>query len=109
MADLRFEMASAELTPCARRSLDELTGYLAKHPHQAVLLEGHTDSVGSDKLNFNLSKRRAGAAHAYLVARGIESSRLQTEGVGESDPVAGNATAAGRRENRSVAIIFETR
>jgi OOP family OmpA-OmpF porin len=75
------------------------------HTEGTVLLEGHTDNVGSDEQNFSLSRRRAAAVKTYLVERGLDPARLQTDGVGESDPVASNATAIGRRQNRNVAVI----
>ncbi len=105
--DILFETASTDLSSATRSNLDELIDYLAKHVEWAVLLEGHTDNAGSDVLNFSLSRRRAAAVQAYVVEQGIEPSRVQTEGVGESDPVVSNATAAGRRENRRVAVVFE--
>jgi outer membrane protein OmpA-like peptidoglycan-associated protein len=71
-----------------------------------VLIEGHTDDVGSDESNFNLSQRRANSVKSYLVGQGIESSRLSTSGLGEGSPVAGNDTSTGRQQNRRVEVII---
>ena len=69
-----------------------------------VIAVGHTDSVGSDAYNQKLSVRRAEAVKAYLVSKGIEQNRVYTEGKGETQPVASNATRQGRAQNRRVEI-----
>ena len=105
--DVVFESASANLNVNATRSLDELAHFLIAYPGRTVLLEGHTDSIGTDEENFRLSRQRAEAVRSYLMEQGIDSARLETAGVGKSDPAADNDTAAGRRENRSVAVIID--
>jgi len=105
--DVLFESASANLNVSATGSLDELADFLVANPERTVLLEGHTDGIGSDEGNFRLSRHRAEAVRSYLMERGIGSARLETASVGKSDPVADNDTAAGRRENRSVAVIID--
>jgi outer membrane protein OmpA-like peptidoglycan-associated protein len=106
MSDVLFSTASSELSAAAMRGLDDLADVLTLHTESMVLLEGHTDSIGSDEQNFRLSRARAAAVKAYLVERGIDPARLQTNGVGESDPVISNASTMGRRENRNVAVII---
>jgi outer membrane protein OmpA-like peptidoglycan-associated protein len=71
-----------------------------------VLIEGHTDDVGSNESNFNLSQRRANSVQSYLVGEGVEAVRLSTSGLGEGSPVAGNDTATGRQQNRRVEVII---
>ena len=70
--------------------LDEAAQTLKDNPEINVLIEGHTDSIGSDSYNQRLSERRAQAVKAYLVSRGVAASRLTTEGKGESEPIADN-------------------
>jgi outer membrane protein OmpA-like peptidoglycan-associated protein len=71
-----------------------------------VMIEGHTDNVGSDDYNMGLSQRRADSVKAYLMGEGINGNRLVAYGKGESSPVASNDTASGRRQNRRVEVII---
>ena len=87
--------------------LDGAVKTLRDNPSLHVVVEGHTDSVGSDAYNRKLSERRAKAVRDYLVREGIESSRLTTHGYGKSRPVASNDTAEGRAENRRAEIIAD--
>jgi outer membrane protein OmpA-like peptidoglycan-associated protein len=70
------------------------------------LIEGHTDSIGDEGYNQDLSLRRADAVRSYLAGRGVASSRLSALGKGEAFPVAGNDSAAGRQQNRRVEVII---
>ena len=70
-----------------------------------VYVVGHTDSSGSDAINYPLSQRRAESTRNYLVNRGVASSRFTTEGKGSTQPIATNATVAGRAENRRVEVF----
>lgn len=80
------------------------------HPNATFEVAGHTDAVGSDSYNRNLSQRRAGNVRAYLVEQGVNPDSMSAVGYGESQPVADNATEAGRAENRRVELrITETR
>ena len=78
---------------------------LKAYPDAKIEIEGHTDSMGSETYNQALSERRANTVKTYLVSLGIAAGRITTRGFGETQPVADNATAAGRAENRRVIII----
>jgi outer membrane protein OmpA-like peptidoglycan-associated protein len=106
LGDILFETGKAELMPGAARTLDQLAEFLQKHSGRNVLIEGHTDSVGGETYNLGLSQRRADAVKTALIAKGILPDRIMTKGYGERYPIAGNATAAGRQENRRVEIII---
>jgi OOP family OmpA-OmpF porin len=86
------------------RALDALMAKLEGMNAEVMIAVGHTDAVGSDAYNAKLSLRRADAVKAYLVSKGLDPARLYTEGKGESQPVADNATAEGRARNRRVTI-----
>jgi len=74
-------------------------------PFATALVEGHTDSVGSDAYNMKLSDRRAKSVFDYLTSRGVDPSRLSSVGKGETMPIADNSTAEGRQQNRRVMLI----
>jgi outer membrane protein OmpA-like peptidoglycan-associated protein len=103
---LLFPLDSAELQPTARRNLGELASTLKDYPDTELLIVGHTDSQGSERYNERLSERRAESAALYLYEQGIEPSRLKTLGKGEREPVASNATAEGRQQNRRVEVAI---
>ena len=103
-ADAFFDFDKAVLKPEGRAKLDDLAGKLQGITLEVIIAVGHTDSVGSASYNQRLSVRRAQAVKNYLVSKGIEASRIYTEGKGESQPVASNATAAGRAKNRRVEV-----
>lgn len=104
MRIVSFGSGGAALSAAARTVLDEVAAYLLAHPEVQLSLRGYSDSVGAWNANLRLSGHRSGAVRDYLVARGVEDWRLTLEGFGEADPVANNATAAGRRANRRVEI-----
>jgi outer membrane protein OmpA-like peptidoglycan-associated protein len=97
----------AILMPGAASRLDQVADALATTSNRNVLVEGFTDSQGSDTHNLDLSQRRADAVRDYLVHRGYESARIRANGVGEGSPIADNSTAEGRANNRRVEIILE--
>jgi len=99
---VHFESGSAALTPDSYPILDEVVRSLLAYPEVRVEIRGYTDSVGSASYNLNLSQRRADSVKQYLVNAGIDPSRLIAKGYGEADPVASNATPAGRAENRRI-------
>ena len=72
-----------------------------------MLIEGHTDSVGTDEYNQSLSERRAASVQAALFERGVEASQISAVGKGETTPVASNDNAAGRQQNRRVELVFQ--
>jgi outer membrane protein OmpA-like peptidoglycan-associated protein len=102
-----FDFDSAQIRPDAERTLAEVAEVIKGYPRRPVRIEGHTDSVASDDYNQKLSDRRAASVRAWLVARGLEGTRLATRGFGETRPVADNATAEGRQRNRRVEVIIE--
>ncbi|MBF8222093.1 OmpA family protein [Halomonas sp. 328] len=104
-SEVNFAFDSAELTPAARHTLDDVALRLTRSsPDVRVHIAGHTDSTGSAQYNQGLSQRRADSVRDYLISRGVEGSRLVARGFGEERPVASNATDAGRAENRRVEL-----
>ncbi|ENM5826362.1 hypothetical protein CGT94_00150 [Vibrio metoecus] len=101
-----FATASAELKPATVKKLDKIVGYLNQYPQAKVEVVGHTDSTGSDAYNQKLSERRAQAVAKALEAQGIDASRISAKGLGESSPIASNATAEGREKNRRVELVI---
>jgi outer membrane protein OmpA-like peptidoglycan-associated protein len=105
MADVLFDTGKFDLRPTAREKLARLSGIVLAHPGLNLAVEGHTDSTGSDELNQKLSEQRAGSVRIYLLDQGLPESSLTAAGFGKSMPVADNATAAGRQQNRRVEIV----
>jgi outer membrane protein OmpA-like peptidoglycan-associated protein len=105
LSDVLFDTAQATLKPGAREKLARVSGILVTHPDLKLEIEGHTDSVGSDSYNQALSDRRAESVRSYLVSQRIAAQSITTKGFGESRPVATNATAAGRQQNRRVELV----
>ncbi len=99
-----FDFDQSTLKPQGKAALDQLLGQLTGMDLEVIVTVGHTDAVGSDAYNQKLSLRRAEAVKAYLVTQGVETSRVYTEGKGETQPVADNTTAAGRAKNRRVTV-----
>jgi len=106
LGDVLFDSGRAELKAGASRTVDRLAAFMRDHPERSLQVEGYTDSVGSDALNLALSQRRAEAVQAALVSRGVEGSRIKTNGMGKASPVASNDTAEGRQRNRRVEIVI---
>ena len=103
-ADAFFDFDKAVLKPAGKASLDELVSKLSDMNLEVIIAVGHTDSIGTDAYNQKLSIRRAEAVKAYLKGKGVEETRIYTEGKGEKQPEADNKTAAGRAKNRRVEI-----
>lgn len=103
---LLFAFDSDQLRSEARTNLDNLASSLSNFGDSNLLLVGHTDSVGTTSYNQALSERRARAVAVYLMSRGIASTRLQTAGRGETEPIAPNTTDAGRQQNRRVEVAI---
>jgi OOP family OmpA-OmpF porin len=101
---LNFAFDSSALTDSDKAQLDAAVAELKRLNWTSGVIEGHTDSIGSDAYNQKLSERRAETVRAYLAAQGIADSRMVPTGFGESQPVADNKTAEGRAENRRVVL-----
>ncbi|MGE0114320.1 MAG: OmpA family protein [Steroidobacteraceae bacterium] len=106
LGDVLFASGTADLNSGGDNHLAKLAGFLNKYPERTTMIEGHTDSIGSVPYNQGLSQRRADAVKSYLVAQGIEASRLVATGKGESTPIGDNSTVTGRQQNRRVEIII---
>lgn len=101
---VNFDVDSDRLRADAEPALQEILTALEGRPDVSVTIEGHTDSDASDEYNLDLSNRRTSSVRAWLVDHGIDASRLTAVGKGESEPIAGNETAAGKAANRRVEI-----
>jgi outer membrane protein OmpA-like peptidoglycan-associated protein len=106
LGDVLFDSGSATLKPGAERSLGNVAEYLKRNDKARLMVEGHTDSVGDDTFNQRLSQARAESVAARLGIMGIDASRIVATGLGESYPVTGNDSAAGRQQNRRVELVF---
>lgn len=106
MGDVLFDTDQAQLKSGGEASVGKLANFMTTYPDRVVLIEGFTDSTGSDAHNQDLSMRRAEAVRNSLVRQGIASQRLSTLGHGEAKPVATNDTASGRQMNRRVEILL---
>ncbi|MES1190393.1 MAG: OmpA family protein [Steroidobacter sp.] len=106
LGDLLFSSGTAQLNRGGSDHLDKLAAFLNRYPERNVMIEGYTDSIGSENYNLQLSQRRADAVKTYLMDGGIIAARITTSGRGEESPVGDNATAAGRQQNRRVEIII---
>jgi outer membrane protein OmpA-like peptidoglycan-associated protein len=107
MGDVLFDTGMATLKPGAYSVVERLATVLKEDPQRRVMIEGHTDSVGSEEYNQSLSERRAASVQSALFERGVEASQISTVGKGESTPVASNDTASGRQQNRRVELVFQ--
>ena len=103
---LLFGFDSYALTATTRENLSEMADILNKYPDTDITVDGHTDSVGSEEYNQQLSERRANSVADYLAAQGVSRSRITTHGYGETRPVATNETDAGRAQNRRVEVAI---
>lgn len=106
LGDVLFRTNKAQLESGGMRNVQKLADFLSRYPQHEILVEGFTDSTGSDSYNQELSDRRANAVRMALINMGISSDRVTTHGYGEAFPVGGNDTAAGRQSNRRVEIII---
>lgn len=106
LGDVLFATGKATLQPGAQRSVKQLAAVLAQYPERRVLIEGFTDSQGSEQMNLELSRRRAEAFRQALLRAGVAADRMEVQAHGEAMPVADNTTAAGRQQNRRVEVLF---
>ena len=101
---ITFPVNSFAIQPQFRATLDQLAQTMNSYPSTLIDVYGHTDPSGGDAINIPLSQNRARAVADYLIARGVNSARIMTQGFGSSRPVADNSTEAGRAQNRRVEI-----
>ena len=104
-SDLSFDSGRYDIKPALHAVLDRFATTLNQNPVTTVRIVGHTDNVGSDAVNNPLSVNRAAATRDYLVSRGVAGSRIAIDGRGSREPIADNATAAGKAKNRRVEIF----
>jgi outer membrane protein OmpA-like peptidoglycan-associated protein len=105
MSDVLFDTAKYTLKPGAREKLSKVAGILLAYPGLNIEVDGHTDNVGGDEYNQNLSEQRAGSVRDYLVAQGVATNSVTAKGFGKTQPVATNDTAEGRQTNRRVELV----
>ncbi len=103
-ADTFFDFDKSTLKPEGRQVLDQIASQVQGINLETLIAIGNTDSIGTEEYNMGLSIRRADSVKDYLVSKGVPADRIYTEGKGELNPIASNATAAGRAENRRVEI-----
>jgi len=108
-SDVSFDTGRADIKSNLRPILDQFANGLSSQPNTEVRIIGHTDNVGSDAVNDPLSLQRAQSTRDYLAAHGVNPSRVRTDGRGEREPIATNATADGRAQNRRVEIFLAER
>jgi len=102
-----FDFNKATVRPASHQRIKDAADYMKRHPDVDAIIEGHTDSIGSDKYNMDLSQRRAESVKKYMIDKfGISPSRLTAKGYGESKPIADNNTDEGRQRNRRVIAVF---
>jgi outer membrane protein OmpA-like peptidoglycan-associated protein len=106
LGDVQFDSNRARLRTGSLRDMDKLVDFMKRHPKRTAVIEGFTDSQGSEGANLDLSQRRAGAVRDALVEQGVPAERLTARGYGEERPVSPNDTALGRQMNRRVEIVL---
>lgn len=102
--EILFDFDSASLRSSSRDELQEMAEVFDRYGDTTIVVEGHTDSTGSESYNRDLSRRRAGSVERYIEQMGVSSGRIQARGMGESQPKASNSSASGRQQNRRVEI-----
>lgn len=106
-SEASFDFNKSTLKPEFKPTLNKVAGVLRDDPSLRIRVVGHTDSVGSETYNQQLSEKRARATADYLISQGVSSSQVSVEGRGESEPRASNSTADGRAQNRRVEIYLQ--
>ena len=106
LGDVLFSTGKTDLLPGAMATINKLAAFLAEYSEKTVLVEGHTDNVGSADFNQGLSERRAISVKNALITAGVEAARINTTGLGETTPIASNETSSGRLQNRRVEIVI---
>jgi outer membrane protein OmpA-like peptidoglycan-associated protein len=106
MDDVLFDTAKYSLRPLAREKLAKVAGIVSGHPGLRLDVEGHTDSVGGDDYNQQLSEQRGATVRDYLTGQGMATGSVTSKGFGKNQPVASNETAEGRQQNRRVELVI---
>jgi outer membrane protein OmpA-like peptidoglycan-associated protein len=102
---INFDFNSDKIKPESKTSLDQIVAVLKQNAGWKMLIEGHTDNIGGDAFNKDLSEKRAAAVKTFLAAAGIEEGRLSVAGLGMSKPIGSNETEHGRAQNRRVELV----
>ncbi len=108
-SDISFDTGSSRIKPNLQPILNQFAQGLSSQPNTEIRIVGYTDSTGSDAINNPLSVNRAASARDYLASRGVDAQRSQIDGRGSREPIADNATAAGRAKNRRIEIFLAER
>ncbi len=108
-SDVLFDVNSAALGPQSRGALGQAGQVFLEFPKTAIVVQGHTDSTGSEAYNEGLSRRRAASVESYLIGRAVDAGRLTSVGYGESQPIADNDTPNGRSKNRRVDLLLKAK
>jgi len=103
-SDMTFDFNSATVRPGLYTEIDRVSSVMQRYPQTLIRVEGHTDNIGTESYNMDLSRRRAQAVSSLLVQRNISSHRIENIGFGEANPIASNNTESGRQMNRRVEI-----
>jgi outer membrane protein OmpA-like peptidoglycan-associated protein len=106
MSDVLFDTGKSSLRPLAREKLAKVAGIVSGHPGLRLEVEGHTDNVGGDDYNQQLSEQRGEAVRGYLTEQGMAAGAVTAKGFGKTQPVASNETAEGRQQNRRVELVI---
>ena len=101
-----FATSSASLSAASQATLQKFAANLKENSDTDLLIVGHTDNTGSDRVNNPLSYNRAASVRTFLLSQGVAETRMKVEGKGSTEPVADNSTAAGRRDNRRVEVYI---
>ena len=105
LSDILFESGKATLKPGAAQNVGRIAGILNQYPDYQIVVEGHADSRGGDAFNQTLSENRARAVYSALVSAGIPTTRISSQGFGETQPIGDNNTPEGRQQNRRVEVV----
>ena len=101
-----FATSSASLSAASQATLQKFAANLKENSDTDLLIVGHTDNTGSDRINNPLSYNRAASVRTFLLSQGVAEMRMKVEGKGSTEPVADNSTVAGRRDNRRVEVYI---
>ena len=108
-SDVLFDVDSSALSTTARSMLDQAASVFLEYPKTAMVVQGHTDSSGSESYNQLLSERRATMVGNYLISRGVDADRITSLGYGEGHPIASNDTTSGKALNRRVDLLLKAK